>query len=395
MNNGERRRVLTGGGRVSVLPARLLVVALGLALLALAPLYAAYRGHANDRDVNAVLAVYPALKGTPSDSCAICHVRGEVKDAAGAVRDENHCDYCHAIFVRDKRDPEETLGRYGRDYLAAGRNEAAIRALAAKDADGDGFSNEAELKAGTDPGEAGSNPSIPFAPSRKYAVSQIKGLAPVLDATILLNTTKSRSGDSYSDYRGVSLWEILKAVGIEAGASAVDLLSADGYEHTFTVDELKKSWPQAPPAMGLGRKELGSCGWVTYGSRRLEAGKPLPSVPVMLAFEENGEPLEKARLDPADGRLVGKGPLRVIVPQFKISPPDLPQFADAGCPARVAPEYRFHEDYEHNGGASAYAIVAVRVKPLPRGTRDIDWQSASLRALDEEQVIFFGAIKSR
>jgi len=366
-----------------------------LVVLALAPLYAAYRGHANDEDMNAVLAVYPVLKGTPVDSCATCHRRGEVKDAAGGLRSENHCDYCHAVFVRDKREPKETLNRYGREYLAAGRNTDAVRVLASKDADGDGFANDAEFKAGTDAGDAASNPSVPTAPSRAYAVAELRRLTPVLDTTVLLNTTKSKTGDSYSDYRGNALWEILKAVGVADTATSVDLLSADGYEHTFTVDELKKSWPQGAPAMGLGKQDLGACGWVSYASRRLQAGKPLPSVPVMLAFEENGQALETARFDSATGRLVGKGPLRVIVPQFRISPPDLPQTADASCAAKVAPEHRFHEDYEHNGGASSYAIVAVRVKPLPKGTRDIDWQSAATRVLASEQVVFFGALKSR
>jgi hypothetical protein len=394
VNNPHRHRRFVDTHRAwALLLGHPSILGLVLAVVAAAPLFSAYRGHANDQDVNAVLAVYPALKGTSVDSCATCHVHGDVKDAAGAVRSENHCDYCHAVFVRDKRNPKETLSRYGRDYLAAGRSEPAVRALAGKDSDGDGFSNEREFKAGTDPGDPSSNPSIPPAPSRSYSVTDLKRLAPVLDTTVLLNTTKSRSGDSYSDYRGTSLWEVLVAVGVAGTATSVDLLSADGYEHTFTFDELRKSWPQAPPVMGLGRQELGPCGWVSYGSRRLEAGKALPRVPVMLAFEENGEALEKARLDAATGRLAGKGPLRVIVPQFRISPPDLPQTADASCAAKVAPELRFHEDYEHNGGASSYAIVAVRVKPLPKGTRDVDWLSTAMRILDSEQIVFFGALK--
>ncbi len=121
----------------------------------------------------------------------------------------------------------------------------------------------------------------------------------------------------------------------------------------------------------------------------------MPAVPVMLAFEENGQPLEPARFDAATGRLAGKGPVRVIVPQFRISPPDLPQFADPACSAKVAAEHRFHEEYDHNGGASSYAIVAVRVKPLPKGTRDIDWQSGATRALAREEIVFFGVLKAR
>jgi hypothetical protein len=147
--------------------------------------------------------------------------------------------------------------------------------------------------------------------------------------------------------------------------------------------------------MGLGKQELGECGWVSYASPRVEAGKPLPNAPVMLVYEENGKPLQKARLDAATGRLVGQGPVRVIAPQFTVSPPDLPQVAAASCSEKVAPAYRFHEDYEHNGGKSVHAVVAVRIVPLPKGTRDIDWQSAAVRWLEGEDIVFFGALQPK
>lgn len=363
----------------------------------LTPVYSAYKGHANDQDVNAVLAAYPALKGAPADSCATCHRRGAVPDAAvaGRLRDENHCDYCHALVVRDKGDVKATLNAYGLDYLAAGRNLAAVRALAGKDADGDGFANEAEFEAGTDPGDRGSNPSVRLAPAKRYSIAALRRMVPLLDTTVFLSSTKSKAGDSYSDYRGAAVWAVLQAVGVAATVEGVDLISADGYERTFTVEELRKAWPQAAPVMGLGRADLGACGWVTYGSQRVKAGQPLPSTPVMLAFEENGQPFQPARFDPATGRLVGKGPVRAIAPQFKLSPPDLPQFAEADCPGKVAAEHRFHDDYDHNAGASGGAIVAVRVKPLPKGTRDIDWQSAAAGALTRGEIVFFGALEPR
>jgi hypothetical protein len=360
-----------------------------------APLHSAYPGHANNPDVNAVLAAYPALKGTPADSCAICHRGGDVKDAAARrrVKSENHCDYCHAVFVREKRDVKETLNGYGRQYLGAGRGTNAVRTVASRDADGDGATNEAELRAGTNPGDASSSPSMPLAPSRSFGLDRLRAAVPVLDTTVLLNTTKSRSGDSYSDYRGYALWDLLLATQVSSSATHVDVLSADGYEHTFTIDELQASWPQGSPVMGLGKPELGACGWVTYSSRRLEPGTPLPSTRVLLAFEENGQALEPARVDAVSGRLSGKGPLRVIVPQFTISPPDLPETADPSCAAKVAPEYRFHDEYEHNGGAAASAVVAVRVRPLPAGTRDIDWQSSAAAALARQEIVVFGAVK--
>ena len=96
---------------------------------------------------------------------------------------------------------------------------------------------------------------------------------------------------------------------------------------------------------------------------------------------------------PETGRLIGKGPFRAVVPQFVASPPDLSLTADPSCPPKVAAEHRFHEEYDHNAGASQNAVVAIRVKPLPKGTRDIDWQTTALKRLAAEEVVFFGAIR--
>jgi hypothetical protein len=377
---------------------RRLALFLGVATCAVAlatSLHSAYRGHADDRDVNALLSAYPALKGGPADSCATCHASGIVKriSPGDGMRHENHCDYCHAAFVRDKKDVRETLNRFGRAYLEAGRSAAALTTLAARDADGDGSSNELELKAGTNPGDPASSPSLRVAPSRTLTVSGMKSRAAAVDQTVFLNSTKSRSGDVYADFRGFVLADVLRAIGVLDTAETVDLLSVDGYERTFTIGELQKAWPQGVPAMGLGTSELGGCGWVTYPSRRIEAGTALPPARILLAVEENGQPLEKARVEPDTGRLLGKGPVRVIVPQFVVAPPDLPLTADPSCSPRVAAEHRFHEEYDHNAGASQSALVAVRVKPLPKGTRDVDWQTGAQKRLAAEEIVFFGAIK--
>lgn len=363
----------------------------------LSPLHSAYKGHASDDDLNALIGAYPSLKETPADSCATCHLSGEVKDplAGGAARHENHCSYCHAVVNRERRDPKETLNRYGLDYLAAGRSQQAVRAIAARDSDGDGAGNEAELKAGTNPGDAASRPSLAVAPSKTVAAASLRTLSPVIDVPVFVNTTENRKGDAYNDYKGNAIWATLQAIGVSDSATSVDVLSVDGYEFTFTVDELKRTWRQGAPVLGLGQNDLGTCGWVSYPSTRVEAGKPLPSAPVMFAFEENGKPLPKAQFEGATGRLRGQGPVRVVTPQMVPSVPDLPRPLDAACRGKVAPEYRFHEAYDHNGGKSVHAIVAVRILPLPKGTRDIDWQSAAARWMADEQVTFFGALKSR
>ena len=384
-----------------MLTKRRLVGCAFLAIAAIAatmtPVFTAYKGHADDRDIEAVLASNPALKGTPSDSCATCHTSGDVKDpaVAGGARHENHCDYCHAVVVRGKRDVKETLNTYGAAYLAAGRDLNAVKAIAAKDSDNDGFTNEVELTRGTNPGDAASNPSVPVAPSRSYPVAALRTIAPVVGRTVFINTTKSRSGDAYNEYRGNAAWDVLQAVGVMETATTVDFLSADGYERTFTIAELKKQWPQAKPVLGLGAPDVPGCGWVSYNARGLDPATPLSPAPILIVFEENGKLLTKAALDAATGRLRGSGPLRLIVPQAEASPPDLPETADPACASKVPRASTFHAEYDHNGGKSSSAVVAVRVKPLPKGTRDIDWQSAALRRLSDEEIVFFGALKPR
>jgi hypothetical protein len=370
------------------------VLAAVAAAAMMAPVYSAYKGHADDRDIEAVLASYPALKGTPTDSCATCHRGGTVRDTfnPARMRRENHCDYCHAVFVRDGHDVKETLNAYGAAYLAAGRNQSAVRALAGRDSDGDGFANEVEFKSGTNPGDSASNPSAPVAPSRTCSVAYLEALSPVIEQTIFVNTTKSRSGDAYNQYRGNVAWDVLQAIGVADVATSVDFLAADGYERTYTIEELKRAWPQGKPVMGLGASELGSCGWVRYNARGLDAARELAPAKIMLAFEQNGKVLPPATVDAKTGRLSGAGPVRLVVPQFAVSPPDLPQTADPSCAAKVGEAHRFHETYDHNGGRSPSAIVAIRINPLPRGTRDVDWQTPALRHLAAGEVVVFGAL---
>jgi hypothetical protein len=115
----------------------------------------------------------------------------------------------------------------------------------------------------------------------------------------------------------------------------------------------------------------------------------------MLAFEENGKKIETARLDPETGKINGTGPLRLISPQYQISPPDLPEFADKACADNAAPEHRFNANYDHNGGRSSFAILAIRVNPLPKGTRDFEWEKVRDQFVAEGKLAIFGALKSQ
>ncbi len=363
----------------------------------MAAAYSAYKGHANDADVNAILSAYPALKNSAVDSCATCHKSGEVPDVEKqrGTRHENNCGYCHAVYVQKKRDIKETLNRYGTDYLAAGRGVEAVKTLAAKDSDGDDFSNDSEFVKGTNPGEPASNPSAPIAPYRVYTSSEIRKSSPIVSATVFLNTSHNKAGDFYNQYRGNEVYEMLKAAGISDEAESVDFISLDGFEGAFSIEELKKSWPQAAPVLGLGKTEANPCGWVNYNAPGLDAKKALPKIRIMLAFEENGQKIETARIDSETGKIKGTGPLRLVVPQYHISPPDLPLYAEKSCQDNAAPEHRFNAAYDHNGGRSSFSIIAIRVNPLPKGTRDFEWEKVRDQFVAGEKLAIFGALKNQ
>ena len=58
------------------------------------------------------------------------------------------CQWCHYKYGYDKSgDITATLNLFGKDYLAEGRNKAALKAIEAKDSDGDGFTNIVEINA--------------------------------------------------------------------------------------------------------------------------------------------------------------------------------------------------------------------------------------------------------
>ena len=371
------------------------VLLMAVAVAALVPsLQSAYKGHGNDRDVQALLEVHPGLRGTAADSCETCHRSGTVPGPAHAPapRHVSHCDYCHAVTDFGKKPAGPTLNAYGLAYRAAGRGAQAIKALDGQDPDSDGVPSGTELRQGTNPGDAASHPGLPLAPHRAFTLQEIRSLSPVVSARIFLNSEKSRGGDTYHHYRGNRLSQVLDAVGLAPGAQSVDVIAIDGYETTLTLDELRRSWPQPRVAGGLDRSNLGECGWVSYGPGPEGGAAGLPAAPVLLAFEENGVMLEPARLDPASGRITGKGSLRVVVPQFEPGPPDLPLTADAACAARVAPEHRYNAAYDHNAGRSVGAVAALRVNPLPRGTRDVNWRALSGGG---ERVVVFGALQDR
>ena len=83
---------------------------------------------ADSEDMARARQKYPAIAGTRLESCTLCHCScGELLD-------------------------------YGRDYLAHGRDLAALAAIETLDSDGDGYANLAEIEALTFPSNASDNP---------------------------------------------------------------------------------------------------------------------------------------------------------------------------------------------------------------------------------------------
>lgn len=98
----------------------------------------AYKGHANDLDMNHLVAAFPSIVGSRLDDCQSCHAGGDVI-VRGRARFKNACDYCHLVPfpVEDAEGApatfEETLNPFGLAYSRAGRSVEALRALASRD----------------------------------------------------------------------------------------------------------------------------------------------------------------------------------------------------------------------------------------------------------------------
>ena len=365
--------------------------------LATAAGISAYKTH-QEKDSDLFIKTYPDLAGTGMDGCDACHGRipGLPPGAAeGKAVILSSCDSCHRTTDYGRK-AGNTLNAYGRQYMNAGRDAAAFAAIAALDSDGDGFRNDVELQAGTNPGDPQSAPDKKPAPHVEVALSELiqKGV-PAYDQAIFVNVTKSKGGDSYSDLRGFKLIDVLEAAGLTEEATSIDVISVDGYMTTFSIEQLRRSYPQAAPVMGLDKATLGECGWVRYDAGNLKEGIPLPDADILLAYEENGESYPPASVN-GEGRLTGSGPFRVVAPQMK-NPgiPDLSSRASDDCVKKLPEKFHYNKTYEKNSDYCVKAVVAIRVNPMPAGTMDIDWPRYTAKAIAEKSVVIFGALKSK
>ncbi len=370
---------------------KILQTAISAVVIASSLCFAAYVGHENDRDMNAFLKVYPALKGTVLDDCSVCHKGGKVKSDEEKVLAVNSCDYCHTVFKDEGKGIELTLNAYGLDYHSAGRNEAALSSIADKDSDGDGYANSIEIKERTLPGASWSSQEKSTAEHVIFSLEEMKKLMPVVKYTIFVNVHKSADGDTYNTYEGFRMVDILETAGISDKAESIDVFAADGYRKTFLLKQLRQVYKQGSPVFGLGREDLGECGWVGYGGENLKEGESLPAAQFILAFKKNGKKLTHAVFNPKTGKINGEGPFRCILPQSKFSPPDISEYATQECVEKVDPRYRYNEKYEKNADFAVKAVTAIRINPLPDGRQDFPWQEEALRYLSEEKILIYGA----
>ena len=72
----------------------------------------------------------------------------------------------------------------------------------------------------------------------------------------------------------------------------------------------------------------------------------------------------------------------------------MPEYFNKACLHKIAKAYHFNENYDHNGGRCSFAIVAIRINPLPKGTRDYEWHAIRNQFVSEEKIVFFGALKT-
>jgi hypothetical protein len=356
---------------------------------------AAYRTH-KEPDSELFFKTYPRLAGTRLDGCDVCHIRSmslPPGQTSGNAVPVNSCDTCHAATDYGRK-PGNTLTAYGMDYLKHGRNAAALAAIEKLDSDGDGVTNGNELAVMTNPGDPQSVPGMKPAAHVIFSYDELikKGVT-VTEHALFVNVAKSKDGDSYSDIRGFPLIEVLEAAGLSKEAASVDVISLDGYAATFSIDQLRRKYPQAAPVFGLGKETLGECGWVRYEAKNLREGVPLPDAEILLTFEENGRSLSPASIDSGQ-RLQGRGPFRVTAPQM-VNPgvPDISVNATEECAQKVPEIYRYNRDYEKNADYCVKAVVAIRVNPLPPGEIDIDWPQYTKKAIEEKSVVIFGALR--
>jgi hypothetical protein len=356
----------------------------------------AYKGHANDRDMNQLVAAYPQIAGSRLDDCQTCHTGGEVA-VRNRARFRNACDYCHLIPFPDEGAEgapatyEQTLNPFGLAYSKAGRDIAAIRGLANRDSDGDRFSNQAEIEDLRYPGSAESMPGQPRAKTVILDVDDLRAM-PAHTQFLLVNSHRQRM-DSYASYTGVKIRDLLEQAGVDTGGiSGITIVAADGFMKDFDAETINRPYPSGLFFAELGADTLGEeCAVVGYPATLpggLADGGEIPGEPwLMLAYGRDGGAMDVSHLDPVSGKTRGEGPLRIVVPQSVPGPPDRgSKVSPSGC----NDGHDVDESADHNAGSMVRAVVAIRVNPMPEGFEEFDAKNGGWAYVDSGQLVLYG-----
>jgi hypothetical protein len=347
-----------------------------------------YKGHEDDSDANNLVAAYPSLVGTRLDDCQSCH-SGTIVDGVLAG---SSCDHCHDLVLHGTgHEASETLNPFGRDYMAAGRSEGALVSIKEKDSDGDGFSNDEELQGERYPGSGLSMPGQAVATLITVTLEELRAL-PSHSQFMLVNATQQQF-DDYVTFQGVKIKDLLASLNIDSsGATGITLIAPDGYMKSLPIEFVTRLFPQPVLHAGLDVETLGpGCGVVRYPETMPEGlsdGSPIPGEQwLILAYERNGEPLDTANLEASTGRIIGEGPLRVVVPQENPGKPDRGSgYSPSGCNDGLD----FQENADHNAGAMVRGVIAIRIDPMPEGFEEFDYKNGGWAYVQAGQLILYG-----
>jgi hypothetical protein len=361
---------------------------------------AAYH-HQGEIDSGHFLTVHPAAAGTKIDSCALCHTGGSVT-SNGKTSSYGSCQFCHVKFGYDSSgDILLTLNTYGKAYLDAGRNEAAVRAIDSADSDGDRYRNVDEIAAVRFPGDAADDPSKVPAPYRVYTLKQVKAL-PAKTQFMLMNASKS--DDSYTTYKGTTIASLLKSAGVLRSAVNIKVFAPDGFSVYHPLNQgasivpgeypVNLTYPQGTfhysPIADMATNPAG--GWATYNDPGVGARADGSSIIVagglklLLAYERAGLPLAPGVLN-VSNKLDGEGPFRVVPPQMVPGVPD--QRSSNTSSTLIWP---YVSSLDHNAGYSSRSATIIKVEPLPKGTTDINTMEAGWDYVDASKIVVYGAI---
>jgi len=349
----------------------------------------AYKGHEDDMDANNLVNVYPSVVGTRLDDCQTCH-SGMIEDGQLAG---SSCDNCHDLMLHDATGHTfaETLNPYGLDYFSAGRDRDALENIKGKDSDSDGYPNDEEILAQRYPGSDLSKPGQAVATMRIVSLDELKAM-PLHTQFMLSNTTKQQF-DDYVTYTGVKIRELFNTLGIDmTGATGITVIAPDGYMKSLPIEYVDKLFPQPMFYSGLDVDTLGSdCGFVMYPEDMpdgLSDGAPIPGEHwLMMGYQRDGVPLDKSYLDVVEGKIVGEGPLRIVVPQENPGKPDRGlKYSPTSC----NDGFDFNDDADHNAGSMVRGVIAIRIDPMPAGVEEFDYMNGGWAYIDAGQLIIYG-----